>query len=93
MCTHLLCAAHPRWQGQGNCDAFRVFTATCSVVSTLDYEAQCRPSLEHLRCGLAREVKQTALNEISLDEHDWSQTTNLPWLLVSVAPTSDTWPD
>ena len=67
--------------------------ATCSVVGTLGYEAQCRPCLTHLRCGLACEVKQTALNEIRLDEHDWSQTNNLRWPLVSVAPTSDTWPD
>lgn len=37
--------------------------------------------------------KQTALNEIRLDEHDWSQTNNLCSLLVSVALTSDTWPD
>lgn len=70
-----------------------VFTATCSVVSSLGYEAQCRPCLKHLRCGLACEVKQTGLSEIRLDEHDWSQTNNLRWLLVSVALASDTWPD
>ncbi len=68
--AHLLCAAHPRWQGQGNCDAFRVSTATRSVVSILGCEAQCHPCLKHLRYGLACKVKQTALNETRLDEHD-----------------------
>lgn len=63
----------------------RVFTAIHSVVSSLGYEAQCCPCLKHLRCGLACEVKQTGLNEIRLDEHDWSQSNNLRWLLVSVA--------
>lgn len=92
MCAHLLCAAHPRWQVQGNCDAFRVSTATRSVVSILSFEAQCCPCLKHLRCGLVCEATQTALDEIRLDEHDWSQTSNLRSLLVSVAQTSDTWP-
>lgn len=91
ICAHLLCEARPRWQGQGNCDAFRVFTATRTVVSSLGYKAQCRPCLKHLRCGLACEVKPTGLNEIRLDEHDWSQINNLRWLLFSMAPTSDTW--
>ncbi|CAB1436995.1 unnamed protein product [Pleuronectes platessa] len=57
------------------------------------HEARCRRCLKHLRCGLACEAKQTGLAEMRLDEHDWSQTSNLRWPLVSVALTSDTWPD
>lgn len=68
-------------------------TSTRSVVSILSLDAQCRPCLKHLRCGLAREATQTALDEIRFDEHDWLETNNLRSLLVSVALTSDTWPD
>lgn len=48
--------------------------------------------LKHLGCGLACEVKQTGLNKIRFDEHDWSQTSILHWLLVFVTLTSNTWP-
>lgn len=38
---------------------------------------------EHLNCDLACESAQTALVEIRLDEHDWSQTNNLRSLAAS----------
>lgn len=38
---------------------------------------------EHLKCDLACESTQTALVEIRLVEHDWSQTSNLRSLAAS----------
>lgn len=38
---------------------------------------------EHLKCDLACESAQTALVEIRLDEHDWSQSNNLRSLAAS----------
>lgn len=38
---------------------------------------------EHLKCDLACESTQTALAEIRLVEHDWSQTSNLRELAAS----------
>lgn len=72
-----MCATHPRWQTQANCDAFRVFHCHSLCCQHFRPWSRCRPCLKHLRCGLACEAKQTALNEIRLDEHDWSQTSNL----------------
>lgn len=72
-----MCATHPRWQTQANCDAFRVLHCHSLCCQHFRPWSRCRPCLKHLRCGLACEAKQTALNEIRLDEHDWSQTSNL----------------
>lgn len=43
---------------------------------------------EHLKCDLACESTQTALVEIRLVEHDWSQTSNLRSLAASRATDS-----
>lgn len=73
--------------GAGNCDAFGgVFfpaaTALCCQRFKL-FKQSAGGASEHLKCDLACESTQTALVEIRLDEHDWSQTNNLRSLAAS----------
>lgn len=74
--------------GARNCDAFRVFffratTALCCQRFKLSERRSAGGASEHLKCDLACESTQTALVEIRLDEHDWSQTNNLRSLAAS----------
>lgn len=77
--------------GAGNCDAFGgVFffppllpaAALCCQHFKL-FKQSAGGASEHLKCDLACESTQTALVEIRLVEHDWSQTSNLRSLAAS----------
>lgn len=82
MCAGLLCAMHPRWQTQADCDAFRVFYCHSLRCQHVRLWSRCRPCLKHLRCGLACEVKQTALDEIRV-RWAWLVTNQQPALACS----------
>lgn len=73
--TYLLCAAHPKWRERSNCDSFRVFVATPTVVSSLSCEAECRACMNHCVAWHMNQSRQAS--EMRLDEPDWSKLNNL----------------
>lgn len=86
--------------GAGNCDAFGGLfffpsplppaAALCCQHFKL-FKQSAGGASEHLKCDLACESTQTALVEIRLVEHDWSQTSNLRSLAASRGTDSPRW--